>query len=212
MLILFQGKWKTKQGIHTSNLIMFVNRMKKFSISQDYNSQRGNANINMLLPGETTVTIFAGLESNSEAAFKIAHSYLGGDQEDVKINVNLLGGQQMATTVVWRKEMGKELQSYAKWAIESFESPINIEFDVSKITAAVEEFSSAVLEDILQIQMKIDCHQIRTDIITLVKTVDTCLRGRPNINSHLLTYVLDCALNAIDFRLELFFLPNELLI
>ena len=175
--------------------------MKKFSMSQDYNYQRGNANINMLMPGDTTVTLFSGLDSSSNAAFRIAHSYLGGDQEDANVNINLIGGQQMATTVVWRKEMMKELKSYAKWAVDSFETtPISLQVDVTQILEAFEVFSKSVLNDVLQTQIQINCDQIRVDLTRLVKSIDTFLRGRSNINSQLLTYILDSVQNGIDVR------------
>jgi len=176
--------------------------MKKFSMSQDYNNQRGNANINMLMPGDTTVTLFAGLESSSNAAFRIAHSYLGGDQEDVNVNINLIGGQQMATTVVWRKEMMKELKSYAKWAVDSFETaPISLQIDVTQILEVFEVFSKSVLNDVLQTQLKINCDQIRFDLTSHVNSMDTFLTGRPNINSNLLTYIINSVQNGIDVRL-----------
>ena len=181
-------------------MFILVNDNKKFSISQDYNNHRGNANIDILIPGETTISIFAGLESPSDALFRITHNNVGADVEDLKIHLTLLAGQQLATNVLWRKEMTKDIQSYVRWIVDSPQLTL-IPFDIEdqRILKIMQDFSKRVVKDLTQEDIQVDCSRIRRDSKNFVHSIEENLKGRENINNQLLDYILESLRDGIDY-------------
>ena len=171
---------------------MFINDQKQVYLSQDFSSLRGNAKIYLQLPGQTTVDIFAGLETKSDAVVRIVHNYLGQHIEDLKLYVSLVGGFKLSNTLEWRIDTVKDLQFYLKWMVNNLGiDSVGGAFDDLKVILVLKTFSLAALDDLTQRTVKVDYEALRRDLVSCIESVYQHLEVKHNINKELLRYVTD---------------------
>ena len=154
----------------------------------------------MQLPGKLSVNVFAGLESKADAMFRISHNYAGSDIDDFKLHIALVGGHQLQTKVIWRKESIVKFQSYLKWLTNYFQLPDTSAADILKIVDLTEMFLRHGIDTVFQRNIKINYEEIRNDLMATVRCIHTNLEGRENINIQLLTYITDSLENLISNR------------
>ena len=177
-----------------------MNDQKEITLVVDYSQDRGNTEVLIQLPGDITVNIFAGLETKSDAMFKVSHNFAGAEIDDLKIHLALVGGHQLQTEFVWRKETIRKLQSYLKWFTNYFQLSDASTIDYIKILELTESFLGEGIDNLFQRNIKIDYKLIQGDLTNVVHQVHSYLEGRQNINDELLTYITDSLQNIINNR------------
>lgn len=157
--------------------------------------------LDVVLPSDSSFSIFTGLVSESQFQFKIMHSFLGASVENFKINFDLVNGQKLVTTLNWRKEMVKDVQYFVRWVANKIDSQTFIsDIDMGQLLESLEAFSINVADDLVLNNAEIDYEAIRSDLHNGVEVIELNLVGRPNVNENLLNYILSSTNEWIDSR------------
>jgi hypothetical protein len=187
-----EGKWKSRNKVHTGEFVAYLNNLKYLNIISDLNGNTPAADIHILIRDVTNINIFAGLQSEKDAIVKITHTALGADVEDVKLIISLVDGDKIATTAQWRREVLDDLNAFITKITNSIEATNAEQFwtDVDTAQVILHTAAKDIVDDLIYVS------NIRIkEVFVQLKSFTNSFRGK----SPLLTQIADSLDSFADF-------------
>ena len=150
---IFQGKWKSRNKVHSSELIVHYNHFKYIHVSSELNSHIPALNIHILPKDAGEIRLFSGLETDSDAVIKLTHTVVGAEVEDFKLHCELTNGNTITTDTRWRHGTFQDLQTFIKNVAINLESLTSDQHWVDSETAIaiLHEFTNEISKNIINL-------------------------------------------------------------
>ena len=155
----------------------------------------------MFFIGDVSVNMFAGFESRSDITFMTSHSFRGSAIEDSRFQISLVEGQELQTTLKWRKHVMKDMFSYAKWIHFKYHID-NIDFDLKSLDTIdiLHQFSNTTMNLIFPQSHECKIDDLEEDLKSYVDDAVVYVQHHPHSNKQLLRYIKDSLYHIIQNR------------
>eukprot|EP00092_Neocalanus_flemingeri_P021561 GFUD01023385.1.p1 GENE.GFUD01023385.1~~GFUD01023385.1.p1 ORF type:complete len:4113 (+),score=926.88 GFUD01023385.1:759-12341(+) len=146
-----QGKWKSRNKVHSSELVVHYNHLRYLYLTSELNSHIPALQSHLLLKDVADIKMFAGLETDSDAIFKITHTSVGAEVEDMKLHCDLKNGNTITYDAKWRHGAVTDIQSFIKNVAITIESATSDQHwvDMENALDILHENTNEVSKDII---------------------------------------------------------------
>ena len=140
--------------------------------------------------------VFIGLETDSDAIFKITHSYIGAEIQDLFFHLDVSGGNSFNTELKWRSGLGNDMKIFIKSSanyLESINPSEQTLSDTEAILHICEKSAIYVAEEI----MLLSNLQFKSVLFPLAY-FNTYVKDVTSKNSEILSRFVDYYIGGID--------------
>ena len=122
-----QAGWRTRGLVHSHELEVLHNNIRVVQTDLSLNGHVPSATCKIRTRERVDITVFSGLQENSQAMFLVSHSFKGAEMEDLRMKIALQDGNSISGLIDWRHDVLQKIQTNMRVIAGSLEAAISEE-------------------------------------------------------------------------------------